>query len=75
MSNKVLTLLNDASLREYMGSKGKNIARQKFDLRNNVAKLIASYGLEECRSVADDIPVGRLQEGLSSSAALVEKLR
>jgi len=65
MSNKVLTLLNDASLREYMGSKGKNIARQKFNLRNNVAKLIASYGLEECRSVAEDIPVGRLQEGLS----------
>jgi glycosyltransferase involved in cell wall biosynthesis len=65
MSNKVLTLLNDPSLREYMGSKGKNIARQKFNLRNNVAKLIASYGLEECRSVAEDIPVGRLQEGLS----------
>jgi glycosyltransferase involved in cell wall biosynthesis len=64
MSNKVLTLLNDASLREYMGSKGKTIARQKFNLRNNVAKLIASYGLEECRSVAEDIPVGRLQEGL-----------
>jgi glycosyltransferase involved in cell wall biosynthesis len=64
MSNKVLTLLNDASLREYMGSKGKTIARQKFNLRNNVAKLIASYGLEECRSVAEDIPAGRLQEGL-----------
>ena len=65
MSNKVLTLLNDASLREYMGSKGKNIARQKFSLRNNVATLIASYGLEECRSVAEDIRVRRLQERLS----------
>ena len=65
MSNKVLTLLNDALLREHMGSKGKNIVRQKFNLRNNVAKLIASYGLEECRSVAEDIPVGRLQEDLS----------
>lgn len=65
MSNKVLTLLNDASLRKHMGSKGKNIVRQKFDLRNNVAELIASYGLEECRSVAGSIPVRRLQEGLS----------
>ena len=65
MSNKVLTLLNDAVLREHMGGKGKNIVRQKFDLRNNVAKLIASYGLKECGSVADDIPVRRWQEGLS----------
>jgi glycosyltransferase involved in cell wall biosynthesis len=65
MSNKVLTLLNDALLREHMGSLGKNIVRQKFNLRNNVTQLIASYGLEECRSVADDIPVRRLQEGLS----------
>jgi glycosyltransferase involved in cell wall biosynthesis len=64
MANKVLALLNDASLRENMGSKGKNIARQKFDLRNNVAKLIASYGLKEYRSVAESIPVRRLQEGL-----------
>ncbi|HJP92557.1 MAG TPA: glycosyltransferase family 4 protein [Pyrinomonadaceae bacterium] len=65
MSNKVLTLLNDALLREHMGSKGKNIVRQKFDLRKNVTKLIASYGLQECPSVAEGIPVGRLQEGLS----------
>ena len=65
MANKVLTLLNDASLRKHMGSKGKNIVQQKFDLRNNVAKLISSYGLKECRSVAEDVPVGRWQEGLS----------
>ena len=65
MSSKVLTLLNDALLREHMGREGKNIVRQKFNLRNNVAKLITSYGLEECRSVAESIPVRRLQEGLS----------
>ena len=65
MSNRVLTLLNDALLRERIGNKGKHIARQKFDLRNNVAKLIASYGLAERRSVAGEIPVRRLQEGLS----------
>jgi hypothetical protein len=64
MSNKVLTLLNDALLREQMGRKGKNIARQKFNLRDNVAKLIASYRLEEC-SVAEGVRVGRLQEGVS----------
>ena len=39
--------------------------RQKFDLRNNVTKLIASYGLKECRSVAESIPVRQLQQGLS----------
>ena len=64
MANKILTLLNDALLREHMGCKGKNIVRQKFELRNNVAKLIAAYGLEECRSAAE-VPVGRLQEDLS----------
>ena len=63
MANKVLTLLNDRLLRQQMGVKGKNIVRQKFDLRNNVAELIASYGLEECRSVAEDIRLRRLQEG------------
>jgi glycosyltransferase involved in cell wall biosynthesis len=65
MSEKVLTLLNNASLRMHMGNKGKNVVRQKFDLRNNVAKLIASYGVAECSSVAESIPVRRLQEGLS----------
>lgn len=65
MSDKVLTLLNDALVREHMGRKGKNIVRQKFNLRNNVAKLIASYGLKECSSVAEGVTVRRLQEGLS----------
>jgi glycosyltransferase involved in cell wall biosynthesis len=65
MSNKILSLLNDASLRERMGSKGKTIVQQKFNLRNNVAKLITSYGLAECRSVADGVSVRKLQENLS----------
>ena len=65
MANRVLTLLNDAALRKHMGGKGKNIVRQKFDLRNNVAELIAAYGLKESRSVAEGIPVTRLQEDLS----------
>jgi glycosyltransferase involved in cell wall biosynthesis len=65
MANKILTLLNDASLRERMGCKGRNIVRENFDLRNNVERLIAAYGVEECRSVAEGIPVRRLQEDLS----------
>ena len=65
MSKRVLTLLNNALLRRHMGINGKNIVRQKFDLRNNVAKLIAAYGLKEYGSVAEDLPVRRLQEGLS----------
>jgi hypothetical protein len=48
-----------------MGRKGKNIVRQKFNLRNNVAELIASYGLAERSSVAESIPVRQMQEGLS----------
>lgn len=65
MSKKVLTLLNDAVLRDQMGGKGKSIARRKFNLHNNVARLIASYRLEECCSVAEDMPVRQLQEGVS----------
>ena len=47
MSNKVLALLNNALLRKHMGISGKNIVREKFDLRNNVTNLIGSYGLRE----------------------------
>ena len=64
MAEKVLTLLNDPLLRSNMGCKGKNLVQQKFNLRNNVAELIASYGLAECRSVAESIPVRRMQEGM-----------
>lgn len=73
MSDKVLTLLNDASLREHMGSKGKNIVQQKFNLHNNVAELIASYGLEERRSVAGSVPVQRWRG--NTPATPLEKYR
>ena len=65
MSDKILTLLKDSELRRRMGSTGKNIVHEKFDLTNNVAKLIASYGLKQGGSVTEGIPVSRLQEGLS----------
>lgn len=63
MSDKVLTLLNDKLLREQMGSKGKDTAQQKFNLRSNVAELIAAYGLAECRSVGEGIPRRTIARG------------
>jgi glycosyltransferase involved in cell wall biosynthesis len=65
MSDKILTLLNDPELRNRMGSIGKNIVHEKFNLTDNVAKLIASYGLEECRQTSEILSVGQLQEGVS----------
>jgi hypothetical protein len=63
MSNKILALLNDPGLCNRMGSIGKNIVHEKFNLRNNVAQLVASYGLEECRQASEILAVGQLQEG------------
>jgi glycosyltransferase involved in cell wall biosynthesis len=45
MAEKILTLLKDPDLCERMGKRGRQIAREKFDLRINVAKVIKSYGL------------------------------
>jgi glycosyltransferase involved in cell wall biosynthesis len=45
MAEKILTLLKDPDLCERMGKRGQQIAREKFDLRINVAKVIKSYGL------------------------------
>ncbi|HYJ89334.1 MAG TPA: glycosyltransferase family 4 protein, partial [Pyrinomonadaceae bacterium] len=57
MSNKILALLKDPGLCNRMGRTGKNIVHEKFNLTNNVAKLIATYGLEECGSVTERTPV------------------
>jgi glycosyltransferase involved in cell wall biosynthesis len=45
MAEKILTLLRDPDLRVRMGKRGREIARQKFDLKNNVAQVIKAYGL------------------------------
>jgi glycosyltransferase involved in cell wall biosynthesis len=45
MAEKILTLLKDPGLCERMGRRGRQIAREKFDLRSNVARVIKSYGL------------------------------
>jgi hypothetical protein len=65
MSDKILTLLSDSELRNRMGSSGKNIVHEKFNLTNNVAQLVASYGLEERHPASEIISVGQLQEGVS----------
>jgi glycosyltransferase involved in cell wall biosynthesis len=45
MSERILTLLADPELRARMGQAGREIVSEKFDLRKNVAQLIASYGI------------------------------
>ncbi len=45
MSDRVLALLADSDLRARMGEAGRECVSSKFDLRNNVAQLIASYGI------------------------------
>jgi len=65
MSEKVLALVDNEVLRKRMGGAGKNIVHEKFNLSANVAKLIDSYGLEECTASQKSIPARLLQEGLS----------
>jgi glycosyltransferase involved in cell wall biosynthesis len=45
MSDQILKLLSDPRLRERLGASGREVVASKFDLRQNVAQLIASYGI------------------------------
>jgi glycosyltransferase involved in cell wall biosynthesis len=45
MSDRILKLLSDPDLRERLGASGREVVARKFDLRQNVAQLIASYGI------------------------------
>lgn len=45
MSDRILQLLDDPELRMRMGEAGRETVSRKFDLRSNVAQLIASYGV------------------------------
>lgn len=45
MSDRILSLLGDPELRARMGEAGRETVSNKFDLRKNVAQLIASYGV------------------------------
>lgn len=65
MSNQVVALLNDPERRKQMGRVGRQIVCEKFDLRRNVAQLVASYGLKELRSTSEEMALSQLQESLS----------
>jgi glycosyltransferase involved in cell wall biosynthesis len=45
MSDRILTLLDDPTLRARMGQAGRETVSAKFDLRKNVAQLITAYGI------------------------------
>jgi glycosyltransferase involved in cell wall biosynthesis len=45
MSERILKLLGDPELRDRLGASGREVVARKFDLRKNVAQLIASYGI------------------------------
>ncbi len=45
MSDRLLQLLDEPTLRDRMGETGRNNVACKFDLRKNVAELIESYGI------------------------------
>ena len=45
MSDRILKLLADPDLRDRLGASGREVVARKFDLRKNVAQLIASYGI------------------------------
>lgn len=45
MSESILRLLDDQSARIAMGEAGRETVSAKFDLRKNVAELIAAYGI------------------------------
>jgi glycosyltransferase involved in cell wall biosynthesis len=45
MSDRILELLGDSDLRGRMGAAGRGVVERKFDLRQNVAELIAAYGV------------------------------
>lgn len=45
IADKILLLINDRDLRERMGQRGYEIARARFDLRENVKRVLGLYGL------------------------------
>ena len=45
MSARILVLLRDPALRRQMGQAGCEVAREKFELRKNVAQVIQLYGI------------------------------
>ena len=44
MADRILKLLRDPELRRRMGEAGREVCREKFNLKKNVAQLVAIYG-------------------------------
>jgi glycosyltransferase involved in cell wall biosynthesis len=47
LAGKILTLLDDPERRKSMGIAGRGRVEDRFDLRRNVAQLLAAYGIPE----------------------------
>jgi glycosyltransferase involved in cell wall biosynthesis len=63
MSARVLELANDPDLRDRMGQAARQTVEAKFDLSENVARLVESYGI-----VSEARPLGRATLARSSEA-------
>jgi glycosyltransferase involved in cell wall biosynthesis len=46
MADRILRLLGDPAMRERMGRAGRAAVEVRFNLRENVARVLALYGLE-----------------------------
>jgi len=65
MAERVRKLLHDAELRRRFGLAGQAIVQEKFDLRANVASLIASYQLERLSQNSEVTDVRLFQKSVS----------
>jgi glycosyltransferase involved in cell wall biosynthesis len=62
MSEQILKLLANPELRSQMGRAARETVETKFDLRKNVAQLIAAYGISAARATNVALPDGRASE-------------
>jgi len=45
MATRILELVRDPELRRRMGEAGRQVCKEKFELRTNVGRVIEMYGL------------------------------
>lgn len=45
MADRILELIADPKLRDRMGRAGRDVARERFDLKQNVERVVTSYGI------------------------------
>jgi glycosyltransferase involved in cell wall biosynthesis len=44
-ADRIVTLLTDPELRERMGRAGRRVVEERFELTQNVAKVVELYGI------------------------------